>query len=153
MNLWNANCDAKVPKSKKELLRELDIWERTQGGLASTSQSGSNAVMRKDFDTAAWSASHDDDFKKLIESARKRSNAIGGRPANPQPPAGQQGGEESSLNASSEVSAAEAPSSEHKDEVTATEQSIPLPGEKLSQEAGPNDQESGQNQILDAPVA
>jgi len=29
-------------------------------------------VMRKDFDTTAWSISHCDDFKKLIESARKK---------------------------------------------------------------------------------
>ncbi|KAL2011292.1 hypothetical protein VTN00DRAFT_4010 [Thermoascus crustaceus] len=77
MNLWNANCDAKVPKSKRELLRELDIWERTQGGHApaASSQGGSNAVMRKDFDAAAWSASHDDEFKRLIANARKRSDA------------------------------------------------------------------------------
>lgn len=36
-------------------------------------QNGTTAsVMRKDFDTTAWSISHCDDFKKLIESARKK---------------------------------------------------------------------------------
>lgn len=78
MNLWNANCDSKTPKSKKELLRELDIWERTQGGQAAASPSvgSANSIMRKDFDGAAWSASHDHEFKRLIASARQRSDAM-----------------------------------------------------------------------------
>jgi E3 ubiquitin-protein ligase RAD18 len=79
MNLWNANCDAKVPKSKRDLLRELDVWERTQGGLAPTTSitlaGSASAVMRKDFDVGAWSVSHDDDFKRLIENARKKASA------------------------------------------------------------------------------
>ncbi|CAG8109034.1 unnamed protein product [Penicillium olsonii] len=77
MNLWNANCDSKIPKSKRELLQELDIWERTQGGLAtgpSPFVSSSN-VMRKDFDAKEWSSSHDDDFKRLIANARKKAGA------------------------------------------------------------------------------
>jgi len=75
MNLWNANCDSKIPKSKRELLQELDIWERTQGGHAtgpSPFVSTSN-VMRKDFDAKEWSSNHDDDFKRLIASARKKA--------------------------------------------------------------------------------
>lgn len=77
MNLWNANCDAKVPKTKEELLRDLDVWERTQGGasLQSGPLTGSNAVMAKTFDAAAWSSNHDDDFKRLIENARKKKDA------------------------------------------------------------------------------
>lgn len=77
MNLWNANCDAKVPKTKEELLRDLDVWERTQGGagLQSGLLTGSNAVMAKTFDAAAWSSNHDDDFKRLIENARKKKDA------------------------------------------------------------------------------
>lgn len=76
MNLWNANCDAKNPKTKDELRRDLDIWERTQGGAAPQSgiPSGPNAVMAKTFDAAAWSVNHDDDFKRLIESARKKKD-------------------------------------------------------------------------------
>lgn len=78
VNLWNANCDAKYPKSKRELLHELDIWERTQGGSAGQSSFASNnanTVMRKDFDASKWSEEHDSDFKRLIANARKRSDA------------------------------------------------------------------------------
>lgn len=76
MNLWNANCDAKTPKTKDELRRDLDVWERTQGGAAPQSglSSGPNAVMAKNFDAAAWSANHDDDFRRLIENARKKKD-------------------------------------------------------------------------------
>ncbi|EFR04767.1 postreplication repair E3 ubiquitin-protein ligase rad18 [Nannizzia gypsea CBS 118893] len=72
MNLWNANCDSLNPKSKRDLLRDLDVWERTQGGLA-TSQAlsrANSAIMKKDFDVTAWSESHDDDYRKLIAEAR-----------------------------------------------------------------------------------
>lgn len=76
VNLWNANCDAKHPKSKRELLNELDIWERTQGGSAAQLGFVSNAtVMRKDFNAAKWSENHDSDFKRLIANARKRTDA------------------------------------------------------------------------------
>lgn len=77
MNLWNANCDSKVPKSKRELLQELDIWERTQGGLATGPSPlvASTNVMRKDFDPKEWSLNHGDDFKRLITNARKKSAA------------------------------------------------------------------------------
>ncbi|EAW14522.1 E3 ubiquitin-protein ligase RAD18 [Aspergillus clavatus NRRL 1] len=76
MNLWNANCDSRAPKSKRELLHELSIWERTQGGYAAQPSESSNTVMRKDFDAESWSANHDGDFKRLIENARKRSDAL-----------------------------------------------------------------------------
>ncbi|MCJ1394910.1 E3 ubiquitin-protein ligase rad18 [Xylographa bjoerkii] len=75
VNLWNANCDSSKPRSKRELLHDLDVWERTQGGsapMASNSSSSTNAVMAKDFDGAAWSASHGDDFQKLIAQARQK---------------------------------------------------------------------------------
>jgi E3 ubiquitin-protein ligase RAD18 len=74
MNLWNANCDAKLPKTKGELLRDLDVWERSQGGGAAQPGvlTGPNAVMAKNFDAAAWSTNHDNDFKRLIENARKK---------------------------------------------------------------------------------
>lgn len=76
MNLWNANCDSTFPKSKKDLLRELDIWERTQGGFAPTQSSlmPTNTVMAKDFDAAQWSVNHGTDFKRLIANARKKSD-------------------------------------------------------------------------------
>jgi len=77
MNLWNANCDSKTPKSKRDLLQELDVWERTQGGHAAAPSLfvSNNPVMRKDFNAADWSASHDGDFKRLIANARKRNDA------------------------------------------------------------------------------
>lgn len=74
MNLWNANCDSTSPKSKRELLRELDIWERTQGGFATQSSlAPTNTVMAKDFDATRWSMNHDNDFKRLVANARKKS--------------------------------------------------------------------------------
>ncbi|PYI21002.1 DNA repair protein rad18 [Aspergillus violaceofuscus CBS 115571] len=76
VNLWNANCDSKSPKAHGILLRELDIWERTQGNQSSSSSSEApGSIMRKDFDKAAWSTSHEDDFKKLIANARQKSRA------------------------------------------------------------------------------
>lgn len=79
MNLWNANCDSKSPKSKWVLLRELDSWERTQGGSANPpSHDPNNTIMEKTFDKAAWSTSHDNDFKRLIENARKKNDAVRG---------------------------------------------------------------------------
>jgi len=85
MNIWNANCDSKSPKSQRELLRELDSWERTQGGYANPSSIDSaNTVMGKGFNATAWSSSHDDDFKRLIANARKKSDAVH-RPAPKEP--------------------------------------------------------------------
>ncbi|RMJ14669.1 hypothetical protein CDV36_005675 [Fusarium kuroshium] len=74
VTLWNANCDAAKPKKRSELLHDLDIWERTQGGRApTTGRAALNAaiIKDKDFDGAAWAAKHDDSFKDLIASARK----------------------------------------------------------------------------------
>ncbi|KAJ4323196.1 E3 ubiquitin-protein ligase rad18 [Fusarium piperis] len=74
VTLWNANCDAAKPKKRGELLHDLDIWERTQGGRApTTGRAAQNAaiIKDKDFDGAAWAAKHDDSFKDLIASARK----------------------------------------------------------------------------------
>lgn len=85
VNLNNANCDSKNPKSKKELLKELDLWERSQGGQAILyHRDQTPSVMRKDFDGGAWSAAHGGDFKKLIENARKGRDAET-RPASSEP--------------------------------------------------------------------
>jgi E3 ubiquitin-protein ligase RAD18 len=85
LNLWNANCDAFIPKSKRELLRELDAWERTQGGQASA---GANVVMRKDFDSPGWSAAHSEDYKRLIADAKKAMKAPTGPATSEEGPAG-----------------------------------------------------------------
>ncbi|KAH8688082.1 hypothetical protein BGZ61DRAFT_391133 [Ilyonectria robusta] len=74
VTLWNANCDAARPKKRGELLQDLDIWERTQGGRAPVTgrAAQSAAVIKdKDFDGAAWATKHDSSFKDLIASARK----------------------------------------------------------------------------------
>ena len=79
LNLWNSNCDSSRPRSKRELISDLDIWERTQGGHApnntGNNQNGPNSVMNKDFDGAAWAASHSNDFNDLIARARQKAKA------------------------------------------------------------------------------
>lgn len=74
LTLWNANCDAAIPKKRSELLHDLDVWERTQGGRAPTTGrviQTAAAIKDKDFDGAAWAAKHDSSFKDLIANARK----------------------------------------------------------------------------------
>lgn len=74
ITLWNANCDAAKPKSKGELKRELDIWEKTQGGrvmVSSASQIGAQ-IRDKEFDGKAWSNKHDSDFQQLIANAKRK---------------------------------------------------------------------------------
>lgn len=78
VNLWNANCDSSKPRTKRELLHDLDIWEKTQGGNAPSAQGSSgnaSAIMAKDFDGSAWSASHGHDFQRLIAQARQKAVA------------------------------------------------------------------------------
>ena len=87
MTLWNANCDAAKPKKRNELLRDLDVWERTQGGRAQTSgKSAQNAaiIKDKDFDGAAWAARHETSFKDLVASARQSRSAAAKKKAEDQ---------------------------------------------------------------------
>jgi len=70
--LWNSNCDSPRPRLKKELLAELDTWERSQGGHAPNGVTGQpSAVMRKDFDGEGWARKNKDDFDLLIANARQ----------------------------------------------------------------------------------
>ncbi len=73
LNIYNSNCDAddSARKSKKQLLRELDEWEQTQGGRAENKES---KVMRKDFDGDGHARSHKSNFDELIAQARKLRN-------------------------------------------------------------------------------
>lgn len=71
VNLWNANCDSSNARSKRELLHDLDIWERTQGGRAPTTNQG-YGIMRKDFDGNGWANKNKDDFSRLIADARRK---------------------------------------------------------------------------------
>lgn len=74
LNLYNSNCDASddVRKTKRELLRELDAWERTQGGSANVKESH---IMRKDFDGQGYATEHKSQFDDLIANARARARA------------------------------------------------------------------------------
>src|SRR5438045_3287776 len=74
VTLWNANCDASKPRKKVDLLRDLETWERTQGGRAAAANSGLNTgsqLLHKDFDNVGWATKHDQSFQELIANARK----------------------------------------------------------------------------------
>ncbi|KAM0713325.1 hypothetical protein Q7P35_000777 [Cladosporium inversicolor] len=85
VNLWNANCDSSNSRSKRELLSDLDTWERTQGGRAPTTNQG-YGIMRKDFDGTSWANKNKVDFSRLIADARRKKTTAA---SNPEP--GQQG--------------------------------------------------------------
>ncbi|KAI4108195.1 MAG: hypothetical protein L6R37_001235 [Teloschistes peruensis] len=70
----NANADSSRPKTKREMLRELDIWDRSTGRSIANNSSDQGAVgsvMNKQFDGTAWSLSHSSEFQDLISKARK----------------------------------------------------------------------------------
>jgi E3 ubiquitin-protein ligase RAD18 len=71
LNIYNSNCDAddSVRKNKRQLLKELDEWEQTQGGKADTKES---KIMKKDFDGDGYAKSHKSDFDDLIAQARQK---------------------------------------------------------------------------------
>jgi E3 ubiquitin-protein ligase RAD18 len=71
LNIHNSNCDAdeSVRKTRRQLVRELEEWENTQGGRADTKES---KVMRKDFDGNGYAKFHKSDFDDLIAQARKK---------------------------------------------------------------------------------
>ena len=80
VNIVNANADSSRPKSKREMLHELDIWDRSTGrSIANGSNDSGNpgSIMNKDFDGAAWSVNHKDDFQDLISRARHTGKASG----------------------------------------------------------------------------
>lgn len=69
--LWNANCDARLPRGRKELLADLDRWERSQGGLAPAGGGFVGAgVMAKGFDGVEWGRRNGDEFRELVARAR-----------------------------------------------------------------------------------
>jgi E3 ubiquitin-protein ligase RAD18 len=74
VNLWNANCDSRNPRSKRDLLNELEIWDRTQGRQIANNV-GPNGVMAKDFDSDAYVKNNKNDFDDLIRKAREKANA------------------------------------------------------------------------------
>jgi E3 ubiquitin-protein ligase RAD18 len=80
VNIWNANCDSSNARSKRELLHELDTWERTQGGRA-PAPNQSYGIMRKDFDGDGWANKNKVDFSRLIADARRKKTTA---PASPE---------------------------------------------------------------------
>jgi E3 ubiquitin-protein ligase RAD18 len=80
VNIWNANCDSSNARTKKELLHDLDTWERTQGGRA-PAPNQSYGIMRKDFDGDGWANKNKVDFSRLIADARRKKAAA---PATPE---------------------------------------------------------------------
>lgn len=75
VNLVNANNDSSRPRTKNEMLHDLNVWDRSQGRQilnASEDLMGASSVMGKDFDGVAWATSHDDDFQDLITKARPK---------------------------------------------------------------------------------
>jgi len=64
----NANCDAKSPKTRSELRRQMEVWERTQGGI---DREGAQ-IKDKNFDGLAWGAKHGNVFNDLAALARSK---------------------------------------------------------------------------------
>ena len=79
MNLWNANCDSRTPSTKRELLAELDTWERTQGRQV-VANNGPSGVMAKDFDGIGWMQGCKCDFDDLIAKARAKKEIVSTEP-------------------------------------------------------------------------
>lgn len=89
--IWNANCDSARPRTKRELLQDLDTWERTQGGHAPNSSASvyqGAQVKDKDFDGAGWSTKHNDSFNDLIAQARRSNKKIADKTRQPSSSAG-----------------------------------------------------------------
>ncbi|KAK9360794.1 hypothetical protein V1504DRAFT_453977 [Lipomyces starkeyi] len=63
VSLWNANADSNNPKTKKQLLKDLNDWESnlTKYAVQKISADG----------LAAWGKSHSNDFDDLIARAKK----------------------------------------------------------------------------------
>jgi E3 ubiquitin-protein ligase RAD18 len=74
LNIYNSNCDAheSVRKSKRQLVKELEEWEHTQGGRADSRES---RIMKKDFDGTGHAKSHKTEFDDLIAKARAKRGA------------------------------------------------------------------------------
>lgn len=76
VNLVNANRDSSRPRTKRELIHDLDVWDRIQGRSTlngSAHPTNASSIMRKDFDGAAWGAIHNDEFQRLITDARQKA--------------------------------------------------------------------------------
>ncbi|OJD35677.1 postreplication repair e3 ubiquitin-protein ligase rad18 [Diplodia corticola] len=80
-NLWNANVDSLRPRTKNQLLSELDRWERSQslessGGGGIIGGASGAQVMKKNFDGEGWAKSNKGHFDELIAAARGKRAAV-----------------------------------------------------------------------------
>lgn len=68
--LWNANSDSNKPRSRQELLRDLDAWERSQGGRSANGGVPGDGIKGKEFESEEYARRHNDEFTDLIAQAR-----------------------------------------------------------------------------------
>lgn len=68
MTIWNANVDAKRPRTKKELLADLIAWEKAH-------LQPSNQPAKARWSDDQWKDTHEDQFNSLIKEARARAEA------------------------------------------------------------------------------
>ncbi|KAL7266285.1 E3 ubiquitin-protein ligase rad18 [Rhizina undulata] len=66
MNIWNANVDSNKPRTKAELLLELNTWERAH------IKPPNKPTKAPGWSDDQWAIRHNDDFSLLIEQAKKR---------------------------------------------------------------------------------
>ena len=69
VNLHNANRDSTRPKSKKELIAELNAWEKVQ---AKGFPGGIKPTKRPDWSDEGWARQHRDEFANLIKRAQAK---------------------------------------------------------------------------------
>lgn len=72
VDIFNANGDMASPRSNSQLLKDLDIWERTQGGNAQLQQNAGTNVMQNDFDEQEWQGRYTTHFQDLVANARAK---------------------------------------------------------------------------------
>ena len=68
INIYNANLDAARPRSRRDLMHDLDAWER--GNNAST-----NGSSNTEIDLDRWEDKHQADFASLTAQARRSKSA------------------------------------------------------------------------------
>ena len=74
VNLWNANCDAINPVTKRQLLQDLRVWEDTLG--RQMEKPPNIGFMAKDFDGDLHVKNQKNNFDELIKQARQRKAAV-----------------------------------------------------------------------------
>jgi E3 ubiquitin-protein ligase RAD18 len=87
VNLWNANCDSTQPVSKRDLLRELKVWEDTLGRQLER-PTANTGFMAKEFDRDRHIRHQKGNFDDLIQQARERAKASSQKPEEKNVPSG-----------------------------------------------------------------